>query len=77
VTESAAQDREELCRILHDTNTGKICPDDTDPTRYGAMAEAVLDRIGGRLPSPPLPASNGQAWRIFLSVLLTGRPPLV
>lgn len=49
-----ARDREELCRILHDANTGKICPDDSDPTRYGAMADAVLERLGGPLPPPPV-----------------------
>jgi hypothetical protein len=50
VGEQYGQDREELCRILHDANTGSIVPDDTDPTRYVAMAEAVLERIGGQLP---------------------------
>lgn len=35
--------REELARILHDANTGKIVPDDSDPTKYGAMADALID----------------------------------
>lgn len=41
----SAPTREELCRILHDANTGRITPDDADPTRYGAMADAVLARL--------------------------------
>ena len=36
--------REYLCRLLHDANTGKICPDDSDPTKYGAMADAILSQ---------------------------------
>lgn len=35
--------REEIARILHDANTGKIVPDDSDPTKYGAMADALID----------------------------------
>jgi hypothetical protein len=37
--------REEICRILHDANAGKICPDPDDPTRYQAMADAVIERF--------------------------------
>lgn len=34
--------RAEIARTLHDANTGKIVPDDTDLTKYGAMSEAML-----------------------------------
>lgn len=34
--------REEVARTLHDANTGKIVPDSDDPTKYGAMSEAML-----------------------------------
>lgn len=46
--------REELCRILHDANTGRITPEATDTTRYGAMADAVLDRLRPSTPAPPV-----------------------
>jgi hypothetical protein len=45
--EERARTREELCRLLHDTNTGRITPDDADPTRYGDMAEAVMEWAAG------------------------------
>lgn len=35
--------REEIARILHNANTGSIVPDDSDPTKYGAMADALID----------------------------------
>lgn len=35
--------REEIARILHDANTGRIVPDASDPTKYGAMADALID----------------------------------
>lgn len=35
--------REHIARILHDANTGSIVPDPEDPTKYGAMADALLD----------------------------------
>lgn len=34
--------REHLARIMHDANTGRITPDKSDPTKYGAMADAIL-----------------------------------
>ena len=34
--------REEIARTLHDANTGKIVPDDSDPTKYAEMSEAML-----------------------------------
>lgn len=36
---------EEICRILHDANTGRVTPEPDDPTRYAAMATAVLARL--------------------------------
>lgn len=35
--------REQIARILHDANTGRITPDAEDPTKYGAMADALID----------------------------------
>lgn len=35
--------REQIARILHDANTGKIVPDSSDPTKYSAMAEALIE----------------------------------
>lgn len=40
--ETPEQLREYICRLLHDANTGKIVPDDRDPTKYGAMADALM-----------------------------------
>lgn len=37
--------RELLARTMHDANTGRICPDPDDPTRYGAMADAVMTEL--------------------------------
>ncbi len=42
-TTERARLREEIARILHNTNTGKIVPDASDPTKYGAMADALID----------------------------------
>lgn len=42
---SARPSREEWARILHLANTGRITPDPDDPTRYAAMAAAVLERL--------------------------------
>lgn len=36
--------REAIARILHDANTGRITPDSSDPTKYGAMADALIDQ---------------------------------
>lgn len=41
--ENPKQIREYICRILHDANTGKIVPDESDPTKYGAMADALIE----------------------------------
>jgi len=38
----SARRREMIARILHDANTGRITPDPDDPTRYGAMADAII-----------------------------------
>lgn len=42
-TTERARLREEIARILHNANTGSIVPDDSDPTKYGAMADALID----------------------------------
>ena len=41
--EDRAQLREYLARILHDANTGRITPDPADTTKYGAMADALIE----------------------------------
>lgn len=41
-TENDSPLKEQLARILHDANTGSIVPDNSDPTKYGAMADALI-----------------------------------
>lgn len=43
-----AAEREEVARLLHDANTGRITPDPEDPADYGQMADAVLTWVGAR-----------------------------
>lgn len=37
--------REQIARTMHDTATGRIVPDESDPIPYGRMAAAVLDEV--------------------------------
>lgn len=53
---SSEERREEIARLLHDANTGRITPDETDSADYAEMAQAVLDWVAGARPAAEPPA---------------------
>lgn len=65
----AAVVREWIARVMHDAATGKICPDPTDPTPYGRMAEAVHAEVIAPLVTA-LVAAEGS--RVGLAAELAG-----